>query len=133
MFERNKNTTSINIGDNLECSGIKGGIIINGESFQGGSITVKGDKVYIDGKEAEGSYTSSKKIEITIQGDVEGNVRATSSDIKIEGNVGKKVETVSGDIECNDIHGDIDTVSGDIRCNNVEGDIDTVSGNVKRS
>lgn len=43
-------------------------------------------------------------------------VNTTSGDISINGEVTGNVSTVSGDVKCNNISGSVRTVSGDIVC-----------------
>ncbi len=102
-------------------------ININGVNITGRNITVKNNRVIIDGKDVT---PDSKQINISVQGDVgdikvdmcekiivTGNasqVSTTSGDIEVGGSVGGSAKTISGDINCGNIGGDASTMSGDI-------------------
>lgn len=73
------------------------------------------------------SYCKSLKVEwpakkvsstsgnITVAGDVSGDVITTSWDVDVKGYVGGSVKTVSGDVDAGwDIKGSVSTISGDI-------------------
>ncbi len=116
---------------------------INGMSYEGNSVRVVGDKVYIDNKEipitdkrilfyVEGNiekiecgscdqivvFGSTEEI-TTASGDVyvaevKGSIKTLSGDVTVNGEVGGSVYTTSGDIEANAIKGSAKTLSGDI-------------------
>lgn len=52
--------------------------------------------------------------DVTVNGDVNGDVQTTSGDIKIGQSVGKSVTSTSGDVQARTIYGAVSTVSGDI-------------------
>ena len=103
-------------------------IIINNKNYSGRNISVNNGNVIIDGKSIEieekeinisvtGNIDSLKVTscnELQIKGYV-NTVETTSGDIDIEGNVSGNVKTVSGDVRCEYITGDVKTVSGNIR------------------
>ena len=51
---------------------------------------------------------------IKIVGDV-GNVKTTSGDVEISGNVTGSIQTMSGDVKCKTVGGSVTTMSGDIK------------------
>ena len=100
---------------------------MNGVKYEGSTVVIRNNKVTINGKDVT---PDTKEINIL----VEGNVDEVSADycekIVVSGGA-KTIKTMSGDIECKDVTGNISTVSGDIECGNVGGDISTPSGDVK--
>jgi len=127
-------------------------VIINGKKYtsNGGGISVINNKVYIDGKLASDENNSvAKVINITVEGNVNGNVqndvgnvtvngntkdvKATSGEVKITGNVEGNVNTASGDVEIGgSIYGSVTTASGDVSVKGcVNGAVKSLSGDVK--
>lgn len=103
-------------GKRVDITGIKGGsIVISGN----GSIT-------IDGKDVVGD-SDSPKIEITITGDVTGDVQVERGTINCK-SVGGKVKA-GGSVTCEDVKKSV-TAGGSVKCSNVEGNV-TASGSVK--
>lgn len=74
---------------------------------------------------------TSNSGDITIRGSAGGNVKTNSGEIIIEGRVGGDVNTNSGDVTCGDTR-NVKTVSGDVKCKRVNGNVSTVSGDVRR-
>lgn len=104
-------------------------ININGKSYKGKSLSVKGSVIIIDGK----VVTDGKdlpKISIVINGDIEkldvdvcdtikvkGSVyslNSTNGDVVVNGNVLDRINTINGDVKCGDVGGSISTVNGDV-------------------
>lgn len=97
----------------------------NGKSI---SMTVKDGKVIVDGVDVtpEGKTINIQIVgdvkdlsvdacdKLTVNGDV-SSVKTQSGDIDITGNVSGDVKTMSGDIKCENIGGDVSTMSGDIK------------------
>lgn len=102
------------------------GNIVGGDLVIGGNIQVSNGKVIIDGKDVT---PDSKTINISIEGDVSKLDVDVCNKIDIKGNV-KDTYTMSGDIKCGNVEGNVETVSGDVDCGNVSGAIKTVSGDV---
>jgi hypothetical protein len=105
-------------------------ITINGVSIVSGrSISVSGNKVFVDGKDV----TPDAKI---IRIEVHGNVGDLSADacesILINGSVDGSVSTQSGDVKCGDVGGGVSTMSGDVKCGVVGGSVKTMSGDISR-
>lgn len=126
-------------------------VIINGKKYtsNGGSISVVGNKVYIDGKLASDENNSVVKvINITVEGNVSGDistdvgnitvngdsalVKSGSGNIKVTGNVNGSISTASGDVEVGgSIGGGVSTASGDVNVKGViNGSTKTVSGDI---
>jgi hypothetical protein len=96
------------------------------------SISAINNKVFVDGKpyqDPEDGELIAEVINITIEGDVTGNVVNESGNIDC-GNVGGSVKTASGDISCNDVTGDASTASGDIKAKSIQGSCRTISGDI---
>jgi len=86
-------------------------MIVNGVKYQGKSISVQGNKVYIDGKEADGMQ--HPEINITIEGDVKSLDMGTG-ECTVNGNT-HSVESGTGNITINgDVH-EVETSTGDIK------------------
>ena len=120
---------------------------INKASFNGYTLSIINDKIYIDDKLIDNvsPFLQEKVINITISGNV--NVVSINGNITVNGNVNGDVESggdiivngnVSGDVnsnantECGDVAGDVNT-KGNITCKNIEGNIECsnlVSGNI---
>jgi DUF4097 and DUF4098 domain-containing protein YvlB len=109
-------------------------IIINGKSFnhKGGSISVCGGRVIIDGKDVTGLDSfSEKEINIAVEGGCT-EVSTETGNITVNGNVAKSVKSTNGNIYISgDVGGDVKTTNGNVDCGNVNGDIDTVNGDIK--
>jgi len=120
-------------------------VTINGQSFTGKNVVVSNNKIMIDGKEAEINY-EEKTFNIVVTGDVEsvvnesglinvtgnaGEIKSTSGDIEIGGEVKGDVKTTSGDVASKgDIVGDVGTVSGDVDAKSIKGKVNTISGDI---
>ena len=88
-----------------------GRVIINNKVVKSNETITIGD-VRIDVTDVE--------VNITIEGNVNGEVSTMSGDITIKGNVDGDVETMSGNIYANDITGDVETISGSIRAKSIK-------------
>ena len=121
-------------------------ITINGNTFIGNNVTIKNNKVIVDGKEV--TFEDAKEINITVTGDIDdlkvdacnkvfvgGSVKSlatTSGDVEVNKDVTGNIKTTSGDIQVGgNAGGDVETISGDVTCGAVAGNIKTISGDVK--
>lgn len=120
-----------------------GTISINGNSFEGNSISVINGKVIVDGRDVT---PESVTITIEVQGNVDQlNIGACKS-IKIDGgcndirsgsgnvvcgDVSGSVQSGSGDIQCRHVNGNVTTGSGDVECGNVGGNVSSISGDIE--
>lgn len=102
-------------------------VIINGNRFEGNNITIKNNKVLIDGKDMT---PDSKEINITVEGNVDGLDVDYCNNLNVTGNV-NTLRSGSGDVTCNDVYNGVQTGSGDVECNKINGYVQTGSGNVK--
>jgi hypothetical protein len=100
---------------------------INNRGYNGKSISIINNKIIIDGVDVT---PNSKTINITIDGNVDNLSVDVCNNIIVNGDV-NKLTTSSGDIDCDDVLGDIKTISGEIECGKVGGNISTISGDVK--
>lgn len=105
-------------------------VVVNGKKYSipDGSISVIGNKIYVNGKLIT-DESGNTKINIVVNGSVNGDIKTDCGDIKISGNC-NNVQTISGDIECGDVNGNVQTTSGDIKCKNVKGSAKSVSGDI---
>lgn len=101
-------------------------ININGKIYAGRSISISNGQVTIDGKKVN---VEEKYITIA----VEGNVDQISADhceyITVNGGC-KNVQTLSGEVNCSDVHGNVTTMSGDVYANDIAGNVSTMSGDI---
>lgn len=111
---------------NIRMKNSSNSVTIDGRTFTGRSINIKGDKVIVDGVEQSGSLVGP--IHIDIKGDVE-SLQATSGSIDILGSCGS-VSTTSGDIHCGPVAGSVTTMSGDVTCSIIGGSVSTMSGDI---
>lgn len=102
-------------------------IIINGNSYGGSSVVIRGNKVVVDGVDVT---PDSKVIDIKVVGNIDELTVDYCSKLMVEGNV-NNVRTSSGNVECKAVTGDITCSSGDVECGNVGGNISTSSGDVR--
>lgn len=108
---------------------MKSTVIINGKHIEAnGTISVINNKIFVDGKDITPDAkeiniqvignVNELKIDVankvSIQGNVT-NVKSTSGDIQIKGNVLQNIQTVSGDVKCEQVLGNVKTVSGDVK------------------
>lgn len=107
----------------------KSSVTIDGKSFVGRSITINGDKVFVDGVQQEGSLIGD--VNVTIAGNVE-TIELSSGKVEVQGSAGS-VHTQSGDVVCGNIAGSASTMSGDIHCGNISGNASTMSGDIYRN
>jgi hypothetical protein len=105
-------------------------VIINGATYisSGGSVTVVGNRVIIDGKDMT---PDAKEIRIEVTGNVESLSVDACNTVHVNGSAGD-VSTQSGDVTCGDVKGSVSTMSGDIRCGSVGGNAKTMSGDISR-
>lgn len=98
----------------------------------GRNIIVSNNRVIVDGTDITDRIDKDvKNIVINIAGDVESLKVDRCGTISVTGNA-KTISTVSGDIECNEVSGNINTTSGDLKIRgSVGGSINTVSGDVE--
>jgi len=104
-------------------------IKFNGSSYVGKSISIVNGVVTIDGKKIE---TSDKQINIEITGDVEKLSVDVCEKITVNGSV-HSLSTISGDVDCGDVGGNVGTQSGEVDCNKIGGSVNTQSGDVTSS
>ncbi len=105
-------------------------IKINNMNFFGRNINITNNKIIIDGVDVSSNFKNDKEINISIVGDINDLSVDSCNKIKITGNA-NKVKTMSGDISCSDVNGDVTTTSGDIVCGNINSSATTVSGDIK--
>lgn len=106
-----------------------GTVYINGVSYQGNSVCIIGDKVFVDGTVSSGSLVGN--LVVTVNGSCE-SVATASGDINVKGEVKGNLKSASGDISCGNVLGSVFSTSGDIECQNIGGCVNTVSGDISR-
>lgn len=84
-------------------------VIVNGKRYEtnDGSISISGNKVYCNGVEiTDFNGINEKNVYITIEGNVEGDVKTSTGNITVEGNC-HSAQTTTGNItvkgNCNSI------------------------------
>ncbi|MCK9155101.1 MAG: hypothetical protein M0P12_03200 [Paludibacteraceae bacterium] len=58
------------------------------------------------------------------------SVATLSGDINVKGNVKGNLKSTSGDIRCGNVEGSVFPTSGDVECQNIGGSVNTVSGDI---
>ena len=102
-------------------------ITINGVTYEGNNISVKKNRVIIDGKELD---VDEKNINITVIGNIKSINADAVETISIGGDA-DTVKTMSGDVRIEgNVTGDVKTMSGDVRCGNIGGKVNTMSGDI---
>jgi hypothetical protein len=101
-------------------------ITINGKTFFGNNVTINNGKVYIDGKN---QTPDAKEINIEVIGNVDNLTVDAANLVNIVGNA-HTVQTISGDVKCNDVSKSVKTTSGSIDANTIHGDADSMSGSI---
>lgn len=105
-------------------NGINGATWINNVKIEGAqTISINND---VNGNLREG--LESPSIEVKIEGNV-ASVRTDSGNVSVTGDV-TTINTASGDVTCKDVKGGVLTMSGDVTCGNVGGNVSTMSGNI---
>ena len=113
----------------MDISISSGSVTINGETYSGSSVSINKDKVIIDGKEQ--TIIESKKIDVTVNGDVQ-SLSDFSGSVTC-GNLDGDVKTVSGSVYVvGDVTGNVKTVSGSVQAKSIKGSVNTVSGNISK-
>jgi len=92
-------------------------MIINGKKYESnsGSMTVIGNKVYIDGKLAE-EYDEKNIIQLTVT----GNIQHLDCDCSVVVNGDVHDVEAGTSVKCNNVYGDVDAGTS-IHCGNIEG------------
>lgn len=101
-------------------------VTINGQTFKGGSVSISGDKIVIDGVEQQGTLVGP--VSVVVQGNAQ-SVETTSGRVEVTGSAGN-VKTMSGNVRCADVTGGVSTMSGDVTCREVGGSVSTMSGDI---
>jgi len=111
---------------------------INGEQFSGKTVKVYGNgEIYVDGEKKVGADDNNnnnnnniKKIEITINGNVDEIKSEGPIELNITGNA-NKVSTTNGSVNVTgEIKGNASTVNGAINAKKINGDASTVNGKI---
>ena len=109
-------------------------ININGRKFTyDGILSIMSGKFFVNGKEMKEwskAATEQKEINVNINGQIQQLSIDCCNKVRVSGNCGL-VNTVSGDIDISgNVFGHVKTVSGNIRCSNVCGEMMTPSGTI---
>ena len=112
-------------------------VTINGKTYtalDGCSINVINNKVYTNGKLLEDFNDSKEKnIEIKVEGNCK-EVKADVGNITVEGNVEGNVTTDTGNVKIRgDVRGNVKTDCGNISSHHIFGNADTDCGNINGS
>lgn len=115
------NKTTINTG-----AGKKAKVIINGIEVEGNGINITGDKLFIDGVEHPSQL--GHNISITVQGDVH-SIETGAGDVQCE-NVTGDIKSGAGDVQCMDVGGNVTTGAGDVYASRIAGNVSTGAGDI---
>ena len=110
-------------------------VSINGKTYtapDGVSVSVVNNKVYFNGKLAEDfNDWKEKNIEIKIEGNC-NKVTADAGNITVNGNVEGDVSADAGNINIKgDVKGNVEADCGNISANHINGNVRTDCGNIK--
>ena len=123
-----------------------GFIKFDNQVYEGRNITIRDNKVMIDGKERTPKDTLN--VNIIVEGDIDslnvdmaekiaiagrvGVAKTMSGDLHIKGNVNSSAKSQSGNITIDgDLTGDAKTMSGNIKAAAIHGKASSMSGNVR--
>ena len=81
----------------------------------------------IDGVEQEGDLVGD--VNITVHGDIE---TLSNSHGTVKANNVRHLKTMSGDVHCGDVTGNVQTMSGDVTTKSIGGNVKTMSGDISR-
>lgn len=102
--------------------------IINGVRYEGSNVSVVGGKIFVNGKDVT---PEQKHISITIEGDCESLDVDSCEYVNISGNVKGNVKTMSGNVKViGDVSGSVSTMSGDVEAKSISGNSSTMSGDI---
>ena len=104
---------------------VGGVVIINDVKYHGGNISIRDGVVILDGVRQSQALPST--INVVVHGDVSSLSNVNKA--MISGDC-TTVSTVSGDVTCKDVHGNVESVSGDIDCLAINGSVRTISGDI---
>lgn len=109
-------------------------VIINGKIHKfSGSLSIIGNKYYVNGKEVtdwNDLDKDVKHVEIKIEGDVEKLQVDNCDTIEVSGRVGS-IKTHNGNVTAQaGVDGNVETHNGNIMCGKVGGDASSYNGNV---
>lgn len=72
-----------------------------------------------------------KEINITVNGNIDALNVDVCNTVSVEGDV-RKISTMSGSVDITgNVSGNVDSMSGNINCQNIGGDVSSMSGTVK--
>lgn len=105
-------------------------ININGVTYSGTNVTVKGDKIIIDGNVV--NVAEAKEYHIGIYGD-NATVSTESGKVIVNGSITNNVSTMSGSVTVHgNVSGNAKTMSGSVKIGgSVAGNVSTMSGSIK--
>lgn len=112
----------------------KSTVCFNNKCYNGKTIKIENNIIYVDGKKVEDNNDNKKKIvyypvKINVIGGAH-NISTLSGDINVQGNV-NEIKTTSGDVQIKGkINNNVCTVSGDVKASSIGGNISTVSGDI---
>jgi len=89
-------------------------------------VSIVGGVVTIDGVRQDGSLQGPVNVVVN------GNVESLSAidNVTVYGDC-DDVETVSGDVYCDNVNGDVESVSGNVNAETIHGKVKTISGNIR--
>ena len=112
---------------NIFTKNSKATVTIDGKSFSGNNIQIKGNKVIVDGQSQDGELIGN--ISVEINGNVD-SLTTGSGDVVVHGDA-NSIKTGSGDVNIDrNVAGNVSTGSGDVDCGTINGNISTGSGNI---
>lgn len=123
----------------------KSSITVNGETFEGNSVSVVNGEVIVDGKKVV--FPDRKEVIISISGDLGnlqadrcrlevggsvGNVSVGQGTVVVDGDVKGEVNLNQGDLKCTDVFADVKVDMGNVKASTIHGSVKTKMGNITR-
>jgi len=107
---------------------ISGDLVAGDVCISCGTLDIRNGRMFVDGKEVD--LGNERTINVEVIGDIKSLLVDSCEKVNVTGNV-EKVGTVSGDVRvAGNVGGSISTVSGDVRCGEIAGSVSTVSGDI---
>jgi len=97
-------------------------VIINVNKYEGGSVSIKGNRIMIDGVDVTDDHSNQKSqiVHITIDGDTKANIDSDAS-ITVKGNVFGDVNA-GGSVNCGNISGNVN-LGRSLNCKKIYGSV----------
>lgn len=110
-------------------------VTINGRTYPGNNLSMKNNKIFIDGKEIKDieKKETEKEILFVIEGNIEGDLEVERGNVEIKGDVKNCVKVDTGNVTIKgNISGNVSVDCGNISAKKIEGTAKTDCGNISK-